>query len=166
MTALKNAVAAAWLLATVGGCAIGAQQGYIEVRTYTANYTDKYVDYSFYDTKDRPLGLGGGANPFNKGGTGGGACCAALPGPGQTVRVVWEEEPVGDDGSNRRSYTRDVKIIGSSRLPGDSYNYLITRFFPDHQIEVEFVSQQKGGASSPRADRLFYGQRIMRRIGE
>jgi hypothetical protein len=166
MTGLKKAVVAAALLAMVGGCATLTHRGYVEVSAFTANYTDKYVDYSFYDTKDRPFGLGGGAKPFNKGGTGGGACCALLPATGQTVRVVWDEETADDDPSKKRRYTRDVVVTGSRPLPGEAYNYLIVRFFPDQQLEVEFISEPEGGPRSPRLDRVFYGERVMRHMGE
>jgi hypothetical protein len=166
MTGLKKAVVAAALLAMVGGCATLTHRGYVEVSAFTANYTEKYVDYSFYDTKDRPFGLGGGAKPFNKGGTGGGACCAMLPGPGQTVRIVWSETPPGGDASQKRSYTRDVVVIGSPPLPGDAYNSLIVRFFPDQQLEAELISESPGGPRSPRLDRVFYGERVMRHMGE
>jgi hypothetical protein len=165
MTGLKKAVAAAALLVMMYGCATGAQRGYV-MAPDAANYTNKYIRYSLRDTKDKPFGLGGDANPFNKGGAANGDCCAALPGPGQTIRIVWSEAPPGSDDGQKHTYTKDVAIIGSQPLPGDAYNYLIVRFFPDQQLEVEFVSELVSGPRSPRLDRIFYGERVMRHIGE
>jgi hypothetical protein len=166
MTGLKRAVAAVALLVMAGGCAIGTQRGYVEVTARAANYTDKYVRYSLRDTKDKPFGLGGSAKPFNRGGAAGGNCCAMLPVPGQTVRIVWSETPPRGDASQKRSYTRDVVVIGSPPLPGDAVNSLVVRFFPDQQLEAELISESPGGPLSPRNDRLFYGERIMRHMGE
>ncbi|MBB5409212.1 hypothetical protein HDG34_003153 [Paraburkholderia sp. HC6.4b] len=163
---IKKLMAALALLFMVAGCSAWGQQGYVEARAVTANYTEMYVDYTFYDTKGRNLGLGGGANPFSKGGTGGSTCCATLPGPGQTVRVVWDEETPNRNKEKTYHYSRDVVVIGSAPLPGDSYNYVITRFFPGQQLEVELVSEPMGGGRSPRLDQLFYGRGVMRRIGE
>ncbi|QBQ97652.1 DUF3304 domain-containing protein [Paraburkholderia pallida] len=166
MNGLKRTVAVLTLLVTLSGCSAWAQREYVQVRELSANYTEMYVEYTFYDTKGRNLGLGGSANPFSKNGQGGGACCAFLPGPGQTVRVEWDEETPGRSESRTFHYSRDVVVIGSPPLPGDSYNYVITRFFPAHQIEVEFVSESKGGGRSPRLDQIFYGRSVMRHMGE
>jgi hypothetical protein len=154
------------LLAMVSGCSAWAQQGYVEARATTANYTEMYVDYTFYDAKGQNLGLGGDAKPFSKGGTGGDECCVPLPGPGQTLRVVWSEETEDDDPAKKRTYTKDVVVIGPPPLPGDPYNYVITRFFPGQQVEVELVSEPMSGGRSPRLDQLFYGRSVMRHIGE
>jgi hypothetical protein len=89
-----------------------------------------------------------------------------LPATGQTVRVVWDEETADDDPSKKRRYTRDVVVTGSRPLPVEAYNYLIVRFFPDQQLEVEFISEPEGGPRSPRLDRVFYGERVMRHMGE
>jgi len=136
------------------------------VREVSANYTEMNIDYTFYDTNGKHLGLGGNANSFRKNGQGGGACCAWLPGPGQTVRVVWDEEPLHQDSGTTVHYSRDVVVTGSPPLTGDAYNYVITRFFPDHQIEVEFISEQMGAGRSSRLDRIFHGQPVMRHMGE
>ncbi|WP_198021438.1 DUF3304 domain-containing protein [Burkholderia sp. WSM2232] len=166
MAAVRKAIATFGLLITICGCSAWSQQGYVKVRDVSANYTETYIDYRFYDTKGRNLGLGGRANPFSKNGQGGGTCCALLPGPGQTVRVVWDEEVAGENQSKNLQYSRDVVVRGSSPLPGNSYNYVITRFFPKQQVEVEFVSESMGGGRSPRLDQIFYGRSVMRQIGE
>jgi hypothetical protein len=168
MKGLLRAVIAVVLLAMFGGCSTLDQQGYIPVTVFTANYTEMYVDYTFYDTNGKNLGSGGGAKPFSKGGTGGAECCAKLPGPGQTVRVAWDEGMLHDDENQRRRYTRDVVVIGSPKRPGDSYDYVITRFFAGQKIEVEFISEPGDlkGPPSPRRDQLFYGKRMMRQMGE
>lgn len=70
MTGLRKAVKAIVLLVMLGGCAVGAQREYM-MAPDTANYTDKYIDYTLYDATGRNLGLGGEAKPFNKGRTGG-----------------------------------------------------------------------------------------------
>lgn len=176
MKKIFTIIAATTLLTLVDGCASRSeegfvpalpQRGYVLARTFIANYTDMYVDYSLYDTKDRPFGMGGRANPFSKRGAAGGhICCAMLPGPGQILRVEWTEGTFDGDPSKKYKYAKDVKVLGSKALPGDSYNYLVTRFFSGHQVEVEFISEEKDGAPSPRLDRLFRGERIMRQIGE
>lgn len=169
MTGLKKAVAVLVLM-MVAGCSAWSQQGYVDASARTANYTEMYVDYTFYDTEGHNLGLGGSANPFSKGGTGGSSCCAMLPGPGQTVRVVWDEETPGRNEEKTFHYSRDVVVIGSAPLHGDPYNYVITRFFPKQQIEVELVSvpaESLGqGSPSPRLDQLFFGRSVMRHAGE
>ena len=166
MRAPKKKVAALAPLAMTAGCTALGQQENVNATAVTANYTEMYVDYTFYDVNGRNLGLGGSANPFSKGGTGGLECCTALPGPGKTVRVTWDEETPGRNDSRTFHYSRDVMVIGSQPLPGDSYNYVITRFFPGQQIEVEFVLESGGGGRSPRLDQIFYGQHEMRQMGE
>lgn len=170
MEGLKKAAAVLALVAVITGCSAWGQRGYVDASVRTANYTEMYVDYRFYDTEGRNLGLGGSANPFSKGGTGGSSCCAMLPGPGRTVRVVWDEETPGHNEGKTYHYSRDVVVIGSQPLAGSSYNYVITRFFPGQQIEVELVSvpvESLGhGSASPRLDQLFYGRSVMRRLGE
>jgi hypothetical protein len=170
MTRVKKALAAIALLVMAAGCSAIGKQGYVDASARTANYTEMYVDYTFYDTKGRNLGLGGDAKPFSKGGTGGGECCVPLPGPGQTVRIIWSEETEDDDPAKKRTYTKDVVVIGPPPFPGDSYNYVITRFFPKQQVEIELVSVPEEslgkGPPSPRLDQLFYGRRVMRKIGE
>jgi hypothetical protein len=170
MTRLKKIMAAAALMVMLGGCSAWAQQGYVQVSELSANYTETYINYGFYDTKGRNLGLGGSANPFSKNGQGGGTCCALLPGPGQTVRVEWDEEPPNRSESKAVHYTRDVEVIGSPPLSSDSYNYVITRFFSDHKLEVELISEPKEdlgkGTPSPRLDRIFLGEHVMRHMGE
>ncbi|CAE6902918.1 hypothetical protein [Paraburkholderia domus] len=156
------------LLIVLCGCATGAPQGYVDVRAMAANYTNKDVDYSFFDASGKPFNFGGEAKPFPEGGTGGIECCALLPGIGQTLRVIWREGDHNDSYDQMQSYRRDVTVIGTSPLQGDAYNYVIVRFFPEHRVEVELVSEPNGPRAfrSPRLDKIFYGQRIMRHMGE
>ncbi|QBQ97654.1 DUF3304 domain-containing protein [Paraburkholderia pallida] len=167
---LKKAVAALALMVTTAGCLALGQQGYVEVSERSANYTEMYIDYAIHDPNDKSVGLSGDAKPFSKGGAGGRSCCALLPGPGQTIRVEWGEEDTDFDQSKKRHYTRDVVVIGQTPVSSDSYNYLITRFFPSQQIEVELVSRASedvgNGPPSPRLDQLFYGRKVMRHMGE
>jgi hypothetical protein len=164
---IKRISAVFAMLTALCGCATGAPRGYVDVSAVTANYTDKYIDYSFTDANGKPLGLGGGAKPFVQGGTGGTECCAFLPGVGQTLRVTWREGGHDDGYDQMESYSRDVTVIGSPPVKENAYNYLIVRFFSGHQVEIEFVSEDTGLASrSSRLDKLFYGERTMRHIGE
>lgn len=66
----------------------------------------------------------------------------------------------------KRTYTKDVVVSGSRPLPGERHNYLIVRFFPDHKLEVEFVSEPASGPPSPRRDGIFFGDHVMRYLGE
>ncbi|MCP3726041.1 hypothetical protein M3I53_23415 [Paraburkholderia sp. CNPSo 3272] len=49
-----------------------------------------------------------------------------------------------------------------------AFNILMTRFFPNHQVEVELISDrgEAGESASPRVDKLYYGVRVMRQMGE
>lgn len=85
--AIKKAATVLALLAIIDGCTTDAQPKYM-MASDAANYTDKHIDYSLYDTAGAPFGLGGDAKPFNKGGTGAIECCAMLPGPAQPLRVA------------------------------------------------------------------------------
>lgn len=57
-------------------------------------------------------------------------------------------------------------MTGSQPLPGDAHNYLIVRFLPKRRLEVEFVSEAISGPRNPRRDRIFFGDHVMRQIGE
>jgi hypothetical protein len=53
-------------------------------------------------------------------------------------------------------------------MPKDSsrHSYLIVRFFPDHEVEVELVPGDEISPRNPRVDALFSGKRMMRHKGE
>lgn len=169
MKVLKKAPAALAMLAMIGGCAIGAEHGYV-MAPDGANYTDKYVSYSIYDAKGKPFWLGGDAKPFTKGGATGGDCCALLPGPGQIIRVVWDEDTEGNASAEKNTHTKDVVVAGSPPLAKDAHNSLVVRFFERQQVEVEFISVPRAdldkGIPSPRLDRIFFGERVMRHMGD
>ena len=159
MTKLRNAAVAFALLVIVVGCAIGAQGRYM-MAPDGANYTNEYISYSIYDTKGKPFGLGGDIKPFNKNGATHGDCCALLPGPGQTIRVVWDADTEDDTSAEKHTYTKDVFVTGSPPVSKDAYNNLVVRFFPHKEVEVEFISASPAdldkGISSPRLDRIFF----------
>ncbi|MBB5409215.1 hypothetical protein HDG34_003156 [Paraburkholderia sp. HC6.4b] len=169
MKRLTKAVTMFALLVTFGGCAVGGQRGYM-MAPDAANYTDKYINYAVFSAEGKPFWLGGNAKPFNKGGATGGDCCAALPGPGQAIRIGWNEDTEHKAPAAKYTYTKDVVVIGSPPQSKDAHNRLIIRFFPHQQLEVEFISVPEEnlgkGMPSPRLDRAFFGERVMRHPGE
>ena len=104
---------------------------------------------------------------FSKGGTGGRECCALIPGVGRTIKVVWRIGGRRDDESRWKTYSKDVTVTGTVSRNTSRHSYLIVRFFPNHEVEAEFVpGDDPRGAQNPRVDRLFLGQRVMRYMGE
>ncbi|MEX3707214.1 hypothetical protein AB3X92_42120, partial [Paraburkholderia sp. BR14317] len=105
---------------------------------------------------------------FSRGGKGGRECCALIPGVGQTIRVVWRVGGRQETRSEWKTYSRDVVVTGAMPTKKDSYNILMVRFFLDHDVEAELIPDrgEPGGSASPRVDKLFSGQRVMRHIGE
>ncbi|AUT64656.1 DUF3304 domain-containing protein [Paraburkholderia terrae] len=151
------------------GCASLSQIGYVpEVAVFTANYTDKYVYYSLDDADDRPLNIGGSAHPFKNGGTGGTDCCRSMPDAGQKITVRWQEGTKDINADQTPLLHKTVIVRGSSPPSGDRFNYMIVRFFSGQQVEVEILSDPNGprATRNPRRDQIFYGQRVMRKIGE
>ncbi|WP_343655974.1 DUF3304 domain-containing protein [Paraburkholderia caribensis] len=151
------------------GCASLSQIGYVpEVAVVTANYTDKYVYYSLADGDDRPLNIGGSAHPFANGGTGGTDCCRAMPNAGQKITVRWQEGTKDINADKTPLLHKTVTVRGSSPRSGDRFNYMIVRFFSGQQVEVEILSEPNGPRATrdPRLDKIFYGQRVMRQIGD
>ena len=154
----------------LGGCAVGQPGGYVDASAWSANYTEDYIpEFHIETASGKSTGLEGiQVKPFSKGGTGGRECCSLIPGVGQTIRVVWQVGGYNDDESQWKTYSRDVIVKGAMPTKKDAYNILMVRFFPDHQVEAELIPDrgEAGGSASPRVDKLFYGQRVMRHIGE
>lgn len=154
------------------GCATGTPHGYLPyMAVRPANYSEDYIhDINFETESGKELALSTiDVKPFSKGGLGSPACCAALPGVGQAIRIIWRT------GGNY--YTPESEWIshsGVATIKGVAINspdirtYLIVRFFPDDKIEAEYVSQalKFGSPRNSRADVLFTGQRVMRHLGE
>jgi hypothetical protein len=158
------------MLGMLAACATGQPRGYVDASAWSTNYTEDYIQDFWIQTVDgKDTGLEGiQVKEFSKGGTGGSECCSLIPGVGQTIRVVWRVSGRQDDKSQWKTYSRDVVVRGAMPTKKDAYNILMVRFFPDHQVEVELIPDrgEPGGSASPRVDKLFYGQRVMRHMGE
>ncbi|UBM09077.1 DUF3304 domain-containing protein [Cupriavidus metallidurans] len=170
MTRLKQAMAALGLLLMLAGCAIGQPREWVDVSTRGANYTEDYIyNVSIRIADGQRTGIGiSGVNEFSRGGTSGSQCCASIPGVGQTIKVIWHVGGRQEDESQWRTYSRDVMVIGAMPKKKDAHNILMVRFFPEHQVEAELIPDrgEPGGSSSPRVDKLYFGQRVMRQKGE
>jgi hypothetical protein len=153
------------------GCAAVHGRDYVSAPAWAANYTEEYVqDFSILTETGERTGLGGiQVYEFSRGGTSGGHVGYALiPGVGQTIRVVWRVGGHNDAEETWKTFSRDVVVKGTTSNEPDAGNFLIVRFFPEHQVEAEFVweSIKPYGEPSPRVDQLFYGHRVMRQRGE
>jgi hypothetical protein len=160
---LKKAVCAGFLVTAVFGCAIANPiRGSVIVSAWSTNYTEEYIASFHLQAPDgTPIYLGGSdVKAFSKGGTGGRECCATIRGVGEPIRVVWTAS------DKEVEYGKDVKVIGSMPKAPSSDGYLIVRFFPDHEIEVELVPGDDLGPGNPRVDSLFSAKRVMRYKGE
>ena len=169
MRRLMKAAAMLLLVVIVGGCAMGKSRGWVVAGVTGANYTeDNIVDVSIQDTDGRRLGIGiAHVNEFSRGGTSGDECCARIPGVGQTIQVAWQV--VGRErGAQRKDFSRDVVVAGEVSKRASRHSYLIVRFFPDREVEAEFVpGDDPRGGRHPRVDKLFFaGPRVMRQKGE
>ncbi|MEM5439728.1 DUF3304 domain-containing protein [Paraburkholderia diazotrophica] len=152
------------------GCAIGAPRDSVLASAYSANYTEDYIPEFHIETSDGgDTGAQGiQVRPFSQGGAGKTQCCSYLPVVGKTIRVIWSVGAYNDPESKRTTFSKDIRTLGSVSSDANSFTYLIVRFFPDHEVEAEYVSQllSKGSPLNPRVDLLFTGQRVMRHIGE
>ena len=170
MRRIINAIAVAILLAMLGGCAIGQPSGWVEASAWGANYTEDFIyDFWIYAEDGRDTGVGSVLlNEFSKGGTTGNICCGLMPGVGQTVKVVWRVGGRREEEALWRTYRRDVVVMGAMPKKKDAYNILLVRFFSEHEVEAELIPDrgEAGGLPSPRVDKLFSGQRVMRKKGE
>jgi hypothetical protein len=59
-------------------------------------------------------------------------------------------------------------VRGEASTDPKAMNYLVVRFFPEHQVEAELMwdSIEPDRGPSPRLDQLFYGRRVMRQMGD
>ncbi|WP_114811863.1 DUF3304 domain-containing protein [Paraburkholderia kururiensis] len=157
-------------LCVLAACATGQPRGYVDVSAWGANYTEDYIqDFWIQTDEGKDTGVGGVlVSEFSRGGTSGHICCSLMPGVGKTIKVVWRVGGRQDDKSQWKTYSRDVVVKGAMPTKKDAYNILMVRFFSDHQVEVEVIPDrgEPGDAASPRVDKLFYGQRVMRHMGE
>ncbi|RDK03183.1 DUF3304 domain-containing protein [Paraburkholderia lacunae] len=152
----------------ISACARAQPRGYVDATAWSANYTEDYIhEFHIQTASGQDTGLEGiQVGEFSKGGKGGSECCSLIPGVGQTIRVVWTVANT-DDKAQWKTYSRDVVVIGSMPMEKDAYNILMVRFFPDHQVEAELIPDRgKTGLPSLRVDKLFSGQRVMRKMGE
>jgi hypothetical protein len=153
----------------LGGCAVGQPQHYVDATAWSANYTEDYVrDFRIQTASGKETGLEGiQVKEFSRGGTGKTECCSLIPGVGQTIKVVWRIGGFNDDESQWKTYSKNVVVKGDVSKDSDFHSYLIVRFFPNHEVEAEFVpGDDPRGARNPRVDQLFLGRRVMRHIGE
>ncbi|MFM0064740.1 hypothetical protein [Paraburkholderia aspalathi] len=160
------------MLIALCGCATGASLGYLPYTDIEpANYSEDFIhDINFETGTGKALALTTiDVKPFSKGGLGSAACCAALPGVGQTLHVIWR---TGGNYYTPESqwvtHSSITKIKGVTSNDPDSNTSLILRFFPNNQIEAEYVAQSLKSDSplDPRVDLLFTGQRVMRHMRE
>lgn len=164
LTALSTLIAIA-----SGGCVATTPTKYVDAEAWGANYTEDYIQTFSVVSMDGKAQLSGSSlKPFSKGGTGGVECCSVIPGVGERVHITWQVDgsSIGDE--SVRIFNGEVTIKGSVSQKRGVQSALIVRFFPNNQLEVEFVPMDdvltKG--ISKRLDKLFYGQRVMRHIGE
>lgn len=154
----------------VSACATSSMRsGEANVTVMGTNYTEDYIEFTLMSPSGKNLGTGGSVEPFSKGGTGGGVCCAMVPGVGQTVRVELRVGGFNDAADQYKTYSRDVVVKGT--MPKPEYklqSVLIVRFFPNHEVEAELLPGDGDfGPANSRMDRLFFaGPRVMRHKGE
>ncbi|WP_017775379.1 DUF3304 domain-containing protein [Paraburkholderia kururiensis] len=160
----------AMIFGALTACATGQPSGYVDTTAWSANYTEDYIPEFWIQTAEgKDTGLAGvQVQEFSRGGKGGHECCSSIPGVGKAIKVVWRVGGHQDDKSMWKTYSRNVVVTGVTSTDRDAMNFLIVRFFPNHNVEAEFVfeSARPDGKPSPRVDKLFYGQRVMRHMGE
>ncbi|GAA0837832.1 DUF3304 domain-containing protein [Cupriavidus pauculus] len=165
---IKTIAVAVWLV-LLGGCASGQPRGWVEAAGWAANYTEDFIyDFSILTADGKRTGVSGTqVSEFSRRGTSGGhICCGLMPGVGQTVKVVWRVGGRREDESQWRTYSRDVLVSGTMPKETKTHNYVLVRFFPRHEVEVELVPSVDLDPRNPRVDKLFSGQRVMRKKGE
>ncbi|MBU64034.1 MAG: hypothetical protein CL858_01020 [Cupriavidus sp.] len=167
---IKTIAVAVWLV-LLGGCASGQPRGWVEAAGWAANYTEDFIyDFSILTADGKRTGVSGiQVSEFSRRGTSAGdICCGLMPGVGQTVKVVWRVGGRREEEALWRTYSRDVVVMGAMPKKKDAYNILLVRFFSEHEVEAELIPDrgEAGGLPSPRVDKLFSGQRVMRKKGE
>lgn len=157
-------------LGVITGCAMGQSGRYVRAEAWGANYTEDYIpEFHILTTSGEDTGAEETQiKPFSEGGTGGHECCSPIPGVGQSIKVVWYVGTHQNVRSQWKTYSQDIIVRGSTSTNKDDMNVLIVRFFPGYNIEAEFLyeSGRPDEKTNPRVDRIFYGERVMRKMGE
>jgi hypothetical protein len=165
-----KAAAMLLLVVMVGGCAVGKTRGWVKAAAWGANYTEDFIfDFWIRTSDGEPTEVGGiQLAEFSRRGTAGGICCGLMPRVGQTVKVVWRTGARHEREAEWETHSLDVVLTGEVSKDASRHSYLIVRFFPDREIEAEFVpGDDPRGARNPRVDKLFFaGPRVMRQKGE
>ena len=164
----RHRMLAITLMFFLSGCSTARLHHYVLAATYSANYSEDRIDgYSILTGDGRETGLGGSSvQKFSEGGVSGTECCSLIPGVGKNIRVVWNVQNPNDN-TKSETYSKDVVVLGKLLRRGDSANYLLVRFFPGHQVEVEMLRYNDlTDCPDPRTDQLFYGNHVMRHLGE
>lgn len=170
MRRLMKAAAMLLLVIVVGGCATGRTRGWVEASAWGANYTEDYIfDFRIQTAEGKRTGvIGVGLSEFSRGGKAGKICCGLMPGVGQTIKVVWRTGARDERESEWVTYSQDVVVAGEVSRSARRHSYLIVRFFPNREVEAEFIpGDDPRGARNPRVDKLFFvGPRVKRQKGE
>lgn len=156
------------MLTALCGCATGAPRGYVNAEAWGANYTEDYIhQFAIETADDQETQLEGvQVKPFSNGGTGGVECCSPIPGVGQMIRIVWRVGGYNEPDELWKTYSKAVRVTGTISKRAGMQSALIVRFFPEHEIEAEFVPMDRDARANIRDDQLFYGRRVMRQMGE
>ncbi|MCA3236499.1 MAG: hypothetical protein INH06_29995 [Cupriavidus sp.] len=158
------------LVVMLGGCAAGKTSGWVEASAWGANYTEDFIfDFWIRTIDGNRTGVGSTQlAEFSRGGTTGRICCGLMPGVGETVRVVWRVGGRQELESEWKTFSREVVVAGEVSESTSRHSYLIVRFFPDREVEAEFIpGDHPQGARNPRVDKLFFaGPRVMRQKGD
>ncbi|APR34949.1 hypothetical protein BTO02_05385 [Paraburkholderia sp. SOS3] len=159
-------------MGTVGllyGCVSTKSNEYVTASVYGVNYSEDYVpDFSILTESGEQTGMGGSrVQEFSKGGLSGLMCCAPIPKPGRSLIVSWHIGDRKEGEANWKSFRKTVVVRGEASNDPDKMNSLVVRFFPGYEVEAELMCESTGpdAGPSPRLDQLFYGRRVMRRMG-
>ncbi|MDQ7982524.1 DUF3304 domain-containing protein [Paraburkholderia sp. SARCC-3016] len=158
------------IAAMLCACASARSGNYVTASVSAVNYSEDYVpDFSILTASGERTGMGGiQVQEFSKGGQSGTECCAPIPNAGQTMIVEWRIGGRQEAESNWNTFRKAIVVRGETSSDPKATNYLVVRFFPEHQVEAEFMWERTGphGQPSPRLDQLLYGRRVMRQMGD
>ncbi|QYD71083.1 DUF3304 domain-containing protein [Paraburkholderia edwinii] len=158
------------IAAMLCACASARSGNYVTASVSAVNYSEDYVpDFSILTAAGERTGMGGiQVQEFSKGGQSGTECCAPIPNAGRTMIVEWRIGGRQEAESNWNTFRKAIVVRGETSSDPKATNYLVVRFFPEHQVEAEFMWEWTGphGQPSPRLDQLLYGRRVMRQMGD